>query len=134
MSQIPAHLQSTLLQERYAIEDAARALIRKVVEQLGPEVRDELRYVLAKGEVFFDSIDDLIYFDPSERSPEEAERRRLRRHTDELIYARAQLDRQVRDARRRAVEAEENVRIDRARRHADELKIEIARLDTAPGA
>jgi hypothetical protein len=132
MTPISRATQRELLQERYAIEDRARQLIRRILEELGgsAELRDELRFLNAKGEVFFGGIDDLILADPSDLSPgEEGNRRAFRRDTDALFLARAELDRKVLDARRRAVEVEEDVRVERATRFADELKIEIARLD-----
>lgn len=132
ITSIPNPTRRELLKERYAIEDAARQLIRRILEELGasPELRDELRFLNAKGEVFFGGIDDLILADPSDLSPDgEGNRRAFRRDTDALFLARAELDRKVLDARRRAVEIGEDVRVERASRLADELKIEIARFD-----
>lgn len=132
---IPAPSRRELMKERYALEDAARALIRRIAELLGqpPEIRDEMRYLGAKSEVFFGGIEDLIQADPSDFAPGDGGKlRAFRRDTDSLFLARADLDRKLRDERRRAMETEEDVKVARANRMVDELHVEIARFDTPP--
>jgi hypothetical protein len=117
-----------LIQELYTLEDSARLLIRKIYAAIGPDCREELRYVNAKGDVFLSALDDLIHFDPSARSSVDAQLRELRRETDELIVKRAEIDRRLRDSQRHAAETAEDVQVARANRKAEEIQVEVSRI------
>ncbi len=122
-----------LREELFALEDGARALIRRICAQIDGDTRDEHRMVSAKLELFVNSADDLIHYDPSARSPHEADLRELRSRTDELILRRVELDRTLRDSRRRELETAEDVRIARAQRHAEEVRVELGQIGIVGG-
>lgn len=130
MSRIPPAVRRRLRDELFRLIDESRALTRRIIGEIDPDVdtRDEIRVLSAKGEVFWNAVDDLIHFDPTERSSSDAELKALRRQTDELIVRRAELDRSMRDTRRRALEAEEEVRVARANRLAEETNVEAQRV------
>lgn len=117
-----------------AIEDAARQLIRRVMrEHVGSVdrevIRERLEAAYDKLQLFKDEAEDLICGDLAETPSREAHIDRFHRQSDELIKARAKLDRSLGRAQRQRRDEEFRQRMGDFSDIEGELKSILGKLD-----